>query len=354
MLFCIFAALYGVFLVVFFGNEGLFGAIRVYVIYPLLFLIIISAINSEEQIVIIYRWLMVAFVCSVLYQVWFLLYMFKLVPWFFQSGVARGDRLGFFTSQSQYNYFIIPVLFLKSIETFFEPKKYTVSEKIFYFVIFLITFCVGNYMGLRAFYLCIFFTFFMAIVIYYFRIVDEIRKINIVKVVIFLFIIMLILFTLFNYNVFSSLSDRLSLILSHKTLSQSGTSGDRLVQFNALIDYFIQNPFGSGLSADVPGFVRSAEDAGSYELSYIALLMQLGIIMIIPFIVLFTFVFFNFLKLVRKKFLYHITQPFFVGFISFFIASFFDPYFFKYDSMWTFYFPLIMINYYRKCTQEKC
>lgn len=120
----------------------------------------------------------------------------------------------------------------------------------------------------------------------------------------------------------------------------------RSAQFGQLIAGWHSHPLmGSGLGAVAEGPVRSIDMPWAYELTYVALLFQIGLIGVaVYFIVL--------LRLSRKLVMVARTQPFwrpwavpmFVGFLAFLVSNATNPYLLKFDSMYVLFLPVALIN----------
>lgn len=130
-------------------------------------------------------------------------------------------------------------------------------------------------------------------------------------------------------------------------LIQSGTQV-RYSQFDALIQGWKENPlFGSGFGVNAEGSIRSDSVPGMYELSYIAMLFQTGIVGMTVYVVLIVWLLTMCVKIIksnRQSITYII--PTLTGVISMLIANATNPYIQSFDGLWVLFYPLALINRY--------
>lgn len=121
------------------------------------------------------------------------------------------------------------------------------------------------------------------------------------------------------------------------------SSAIRLQQFHQLVDAWrSDNIFlGSGLGAVAPGPLRSFDTPWAYELSYVALLFQIGIVGLAFYgtIIIYTYVHVVTAALAHPK-----IRPWaiavFMGGVSFLVANATNPYLLKFDYMWILFLPV--------------
>jgi len=123
---------------------------------------------------------------------------------------------------------------------------------------------------------------------------------------------------------------------------------ERMFQFDALVQGICDNPvFGAGAGA-VAAYSRSDTQPWAYELYYIAVAFQYGLIAFIIYSSGIMYLLWNQAKCACSKTLDEPSRLFFVcflsGFISFIISSATNPYLCTFDYMWVIFIPVIMIN----------
>lgn len=120
----------------------------------------------------------------------------------------------------------------------------------------------------------------------------------------------------------------------------------RLTQFIALTQAWKTHPlFGAGLGVGVPGVIRSATRPWEYELQYVLLLYQIGVVGIIIYGAGLAWIYYRARKMARSGSALgvHIV-PVLVGMTSFLIADATNPYLPTFGHLWTLFLPVAMIN----------
>ena len=121
----------------------------------------------------------------------------------------------------------------------------------------------------------------------------------------------------------------------------------RAEQFYALIHGWMDNPLiGSGHGAAALGSVRS-EEAWAYELSYLALLFQIGLIGSLIYLSALLWTFIKSIRVVRTNpKSAAMILPLLVGLTCLLIANATNPYLAKFDYLWTIFLPVGILNAY--------
>lgn len=165
-------------------------------------------------------------------------------------------------------------------------------------------------------------------------------------VIIFLIIfVVLALLKVFDFKVFYSM------ILEGFDFSGNNSTDlgamIRADQFSLLIKSWKEKPFfGWGYGSVSQYIIRSDETPFIYELSYIALLFQTGIVGFAIYMSLIFWIFYKFYKLRNRvdpemnKFNVSIL----VGLTTFLLANATNPYLYAFDHMWTLFYPLLILN----------
>lgn len=121
---------------------------------------------------------------------------------------------------------------------------------------------------------------------------------------------------------------------------------ERTLQFRALMGGFYDSPlFGKGAGA-VAGYVRSATP-WAYELLYVAILFQYGLLGFLSYVAGIVFLFVRIYRQAllvvdfeKARFLVGVLA----GFASFIVASATNPYLLKFDYMWVVFLPVSIVN----------
>lgn len=183
-------------------------------------------------------------------------------------------------------------------------------------------------------------------------------NIEINKIILYSGIFIILIFFVFYYfdldlNVF--IVDFFQAFGFDSSSSDRRSSGVRGEQFFALIEGWMMQPIlGYGHGAGVATSVRSSEAPWTYELTYIALLFQVGIL---GFLIYFFAILWYLVKsiiLVRvDRSTAFLILPLLVGSIEFLIASATNPYLLKFDYLWTIFFSVAVLNFYLLHRKQK-
>ena len=124
-------------------------------------------------------------------------------------------------------------------------------------------------------------------------------------------------------------------------------AGPRHEQFIALVKGWLDHPFlGAGHGASAYGSIRSQTMPWSYELSYVALLFQVGIVGVTAYAAGVCWIFWQGIKLVKAGGqVGRIMIPMLVGLSGALIAHATNPYLNRFDGMWMLFLPLAVVNY---------
>ena len=130
--------------------------------------------------------------------------------------------------------------------------------------------------------------------------------------------------------------------------SSNLSASARVEQFYALFQGWMDNPlFGSGHGAAALGSVRSDEQAWAYELSYLALLFQIGLIGSLIYFSALLWTIIKSICIVRTNpKAAGMLLPLLVGLICFLVANATNPYLAKFDYLWTIFLPIGILNAY--------
>jgi len=122
----------------------------------------------------------------------------------------------------------------------------------------------------------------------------------------------------------------------------------RKEQFFALTEGWMEVPlFGAGHGSAAMGSIRSEEQPWAYELSYLALLYQIGIMGVLVYGSAIAWIFYKGIKMMRRV-------PEAAGFLiptlsalaCFLVANATNPYLQKFDYLWTIFLPVAVLNAY--------
>lgn len=156
------------------------------------------------------------------------------------------------------------------------------------------------------------------------------------------------IFILVKYD-FLNLSPLIELFA--KGFDMSNTSDDegssiRGLQSSGLIRSWMDYPIlGSGLGSASEYVIRSEATPWVYELSYLTLLFQTGIVGFIIYMSLLYWIFYKGLVLIKSNDKFIFLLPSLVGSFCFLLGNASNPYLIAFDHMWAIFLPMGLINY---------
>ena len=123
----------------------------------------------------------------------------------------------------------------------------------------------------------------------------------------------------------------------------------RKESFYALLDGWLSSPLlGSGLGSYTSTNIRSTDMPWSYELHYMSLLFQTGVVGFVSYCIGIGWLFWTSLKIIRRNdYFSSLVMPFLVGFTCFLIASATNPYLPSFEGIWVIFLIIAVINFYQ-------
>jgi O-antigen ligase len=145
---------------------------------------------------------------------------------------------------------------------------------------------------------------------------------------------------------FSGFFDRFSSGFDFSPTSMDNSPDERRQQFFALEQGWLEHPlFGAGLGEPAYGSIRSQDMPWAYELSYLALLFQTGLVGLVTYASGIAWIYWMAAKIIRRGGVWaQMMLPLLVGMTSFLIANATNPYLAKFDGLWTIFLPIAVIN----------
>ncbi|HVS88647.1 MAG TPA: hypothetical protein VHF01_10565 [Candidatus Acidoferrum sp.] len=147
---------------------------------------------------------------------------------------------------------------------------------------------------------------------------------------------------------FEGLADRFSAGFDFSASNQSDNSTGRVEQYLALKSGWMEAPLvGRGLGASAHASIRSTSMPWSYELSYLALLFQTGLLGFAAYTAGIAWIYWSGIKIIKcggvgSQFMI----PVLVGMSGLLIANGTNPYLARFDGIWVIFLPLAFINYW--------
>ncbi len=334
------------------------GALRVstvYVLWPLAYTGLVAGISNERILKAIIRVLVFATIAIAIYSASYILNAAGLLPKFLYLDINQGQAIGFYSGYIEYNLYNISSLlflvpfFVAALLTWPKNSDIPVSRRWLWLALVLGIILV-LLSGRRALMLVVAVSLFVALTLRRFlpkskEFARTKNKISVIRIFIgcalILVVIVFCLNSVFNFNV-SSVSQMIS---EGFDFTNNGSALARKEQFFALLNGWSQQPLlGAGHGAGV-AYNRSTEMPWAYELSYVALLYQTGLIGFILYASGVIWVFWMGIRIIRSR--HHLGLqiiPVLTGTACFLIGNATNPYLGKYDYIWIIFLPVAFIN----------
>lgn len=157
-----------------------------------------------------------------------------------------------------------------------------------------------------------------------------------------------LIFYLFDLDITVILDDFFSGFDFDAASTDRRSSGVRMEQFSALIDGWLKRPFfGHGLGSGVEGVIRDSDSPWAYELTYVAILFQVGIVGFLIYTVALSWLFVRSVILIRRiNEAAMLLLPLLAGSVGFLLATATNPYLLKFDYLWVIFLPVAVLNSY--------
>lgn len=146
----------------------------------------------------------------------------------------------------------------------------------------------------------------------------------------------------------SGLADRFSVGFDFSPTSEDHGASERREQFHALLAGWMENPIlGAGHGSSAFGSIRSPESPWNYELYYLALLYQTGLLGFTAYAAGIFWIYWMGVRVIRAGgYLSALMVACLVGMSSLLVATATNPYLARFDGIWTIFLPLALINFW--------
>ncbi|HBN8469018.1 hypothetical protein [Pseudomonas aeruginosa] len=321
------------------GNAGALQVLTVMVVYPVLFVLLTISYRGQSEALgklFFYAALLIAVL-----DIFFVFgnYLFPYNPVYESMAAMYGDA-AVVDNAGRYIKFTLPnvsslIFLIPYVVSYLLYRKFSLSGLFLLALLLLVAFVSGR----RALLLVAFTAPFMA---YFLTMGADRFQWKVISRVLLVFIVFMLGFLIF-YNTYPDYVENLFLSISN--FSDNDSNLERRYQFEALMKGVYQQPFfgmGAGAIAD---YIRSEEMPWAYELFYVSLVFQygmlgflfyaLGVLFLLVFLVL------RVRKIGRRSFEFCYLS----GMLAFLMATATNPYLAKFDYMWVIFIPVALLNY---------
>jgi hypothetical protein len=348
------------------GGPGALKEAQVYVLWPIIYIVIIAGAANLRTLRWLERVMIFATITISLWGLNLILSGLGLIPEFgfmqYLNSVtfSTEDEVGIGLNEG-FSGVLIPsinsLIFLlpytiAALSCFKPTDKRNKPDRFFMWIALVLGISLALLCGRRALWVVIALTAIFIIILNYFQSKTNKEKYMILTIKRGIFIILIFIGTFIYFQQVTEIN--LAGLIEH--LSEGfnfGAYADqssslRRDQFIALIAGWEDSPLlGAGLGTYAPGCIRSITRPWSYELYYIALLYQTGIIGLMVYGAGIFWIFFMGLKIIKEGgVLGQLMTSSLVGLMAILISSATNPYIDRFDGLWVIFFPLALVNYW--------
>lgn len=330
------------------GNPGTHDAFRLNFIWVCLYFVFVYFINEKSRFQGLIKTMVYAGIAIAIYNLTIIAQIFGYIPDMYSFlQIDEGTLVGVFEGYSQLTSNNIGTLtflapFLISLSILSDGNHYYGLNKRLLLVSATLSVVAVLISGRRALWLEILFTPLLLSLFIVFRPDLQSKQLvaKIFKVYLFAALLLILagfLLNRFYHWEFGNFADRL--------VSAFGLDQERQDQLIALLKGFRESPFlgaGFGVGVDV---IRNYERPWIYELSYVQMLYNTGIVGIALYFYCYFIIYYHgFRTIVQKPHEKTMMISLLVAFTCFIIANATNPYFGTYDFMWILFLPISFIN----------
>lgn len=340
-------------------TPGALKQAQVYILWPLIYTILISGITDLKILLGLQKVLVIATICIGLYGVNYFLTYIGVLPEFMDIHIfTQGRAIGLYNGYTEISFqglsslpFLVPFI-IASLVTYYPSNSNKPISRICLWVALITGITITLISGRRALLLV---TVSAPIFIFLLRLFQPRSEKSLSKKTMFhLFIVTTLCFCglfCYMYSIGNlDLTNFSQMILKGFDFSEYANADAlaRREQFFALIKGWSQKPLiGAGHGAFVSESIRSDSMPWAYELYYLALLFQTGIIGFLLYAISIIWIYFMGIKVIRKGgALGQIMLPTLVGLSCLLVANATNPYFMRFDGIWVIFLPVAVINYW--------
>jgi hypothetical protein len=346
------------------GAPGAEKAALVYVVWPILYTVVITGIRSERILFRIIGALIVSVSCIGVYSIVYMLIQTNILPenryfdlisfdWYAQAfGLQEGYLRMQFPGVDSLP-FLLPFT-LAALVTYLPRKggALPLRRAWLWMAVFFGLACV-LVSGRRALYLVTLTSPFLTLLFLSFQPMVErhLSRKALVRVTasgVLALVISLILLNAIYGVTLSGLADRFSVGFNFSPTSEDPGTTERRDQYHALLAEWMESPLlGAGHGAPAFGSIRSQVTPWNYELYYVALLYQTGIVGIAAYGAGIFWIYRRGIQVIQSGgHLSALMVACLVGMSSVLIANATNPYLARFDGMWAIFLPLALVNFW--------
>ena len=343
------------------GYPGALKQAQVFVLWTLVYTILISGISKNKFFYGFQKTLIFSSVLIGIYGSIFVLTELNIIASFINLNFFDEDKIGFglYAGYLEINFMglnSLPFLIPFTMATLITKRPIDASDhrlsRFWSWIALILGLGVLIASGRRALLLV---TMLSPLIIYFFSFfqpngIKQITRRNLYFLaLVVVAVIMILLFYLDIYYGINLASIYTMFIEGFDFGSATNESASiRRDQFFALFNGWSESPLlGAGHGASAPGYIRDPEMPWAYELYYVALLYQVGIIGFLCYTAGIIWIFSMAIRIIKQGQAHgKIMMPLMVGMSCYLIANITNPYLVRFDGIWVIFLPIAVINHW--------
>jgi hypothetical protein len=343
------------------NTPGALKQAQVYVLWPLIYIILITGVKDSAILRGLQQTLVVATIVLSIYGITQMLTNLLILPQFFHLDLFEGissTAFGFYEGFTAIRIpglnslpFLIPFC-MAALVTWLPGKGNSPTHRIWLWIALLFGIALSIISGRKAIWLVIMLSPVLILSLWLLEPKAEKRKTKhiLISSSLFFCFLLIIVFVLLKYTYEYDLTKIYEEFISGFNFSDTSGGIIRQEQFYALLHGWSEHPLlGSGLgaSASAYGSIRSESAPWSYELFYMALLYQVGLVGFLAYTSSILWIYWMGIKVIRYGgIMRQIMFPTLIGMTCHLIASATNPYLPRFDGLWVIFLPVAIINFF--------
>jgi hypothetical protein len=346
------------------GAPGASAEVLPYVIFPIIYGLAIAGVRNDRILLRLTTVLLVSVICIAFYSIWFLLIQTRILPENRFMDLISFDweptefALGEGFIRMQYPGvnsmpFLAPFVFALLGVSFPLIKGSLLSRRVWQWIALMLAMASVLISGRRALYL-VFLTapIFTALFSSFLPAVQRsLSRKSLLRVTAIGVLSVVVLVTCLGsiYGVsLNGMAQRMAAGFDFSDTAEQYGAIERRVQFNALLSGWLDDPvLGAGLGTPAYGSIRSQRTPWNYELQYMALLYQAGLLGVTGYAAGIFWIYWTGVRVIQAGgHLGALMVACLVGMTSLLIANATNPYLARIDGLWAIFIPLAVINYW--------
>ena len=332
-----------------FQTPGALRVSTVFVFWPLVYLVLMSGISSRKVLYNVLKVLVLATIAIELYAFSFILYSAGILPEFLYIPLEQGQEFVSYDGIVAIRLYSISALLFTLpfiVTALFLPQRrgMTIIRPLWLWVAAVLGIAVVILRASNGMLLILGLTPAIAVILWW--MVIPAARLRLPVKLIWVAVVAAI-GVVFVALLYPNDTVRLMEAFTEGFNFSSGVEATiRKDQFYALINEWTHYPlFGAGLGASAASYIRTPEMPWAYELTYVALLFQTGVVGVALFSFGIMWIYWAGGKIARLNSEWAgFLLPTLVGMTTFLIANATNPYLIKFDYLWVIFLPIAIIN----------